>query len=107
MDDRVLKNDYRSELKEETHQLTIKNREETRIQGVLHVDSFDDQEIVLDTDLGSLVVKGEDLHIKQLDLQTGSCEVEGLVNSLQYSASNRGKAGPKGRSKGIFERLLR
>ena len=77
MDDRVLKNDYRSELKEETHQLTIKNREETRIQGVLHVDSFDDQEIVLDTDLGSLVVKGGDLHIKQLDLQTEAARGRG------------------------------
>ncbi|MCL5045976.1 MAG: sporulation protein YabP [Actinobacteria bacterium] len=107
MDDRTLKNDHRGELQEELHQISIKNREETRIQGVLHVDSFDDQEIVLDTDLGSLVVKGEDLHIKHLDLGSGNCEVEGFVNSLQYSAPNRNKPGAKGRSKGIFERLLR
>ncbi len=85
------------------HQVIITNREFISIKGVLHVDSFDDQEIVLDTDLGTLTLKGEDLHIKQLDLEDGSFAVEGVLASLQYSVSK----GLKARGKGLLERLLR
>lgn len=88
------------------HSVHIKNREETVIEGVLHVDSFDDEEIILDTEHGGLVLRGENLHIKQLDLETGRFQVEGLLQSLQYSAGTRGRNG-KGRPKGLFERLLR
>lgn len=91
---------------ETDHELHITNRENVLIKGVLHVNSFDDQEVVLDTDCGTLTIRGEDLHIKQLDLQDGSFSVEGIVHSLQYS-SGRGK-GLKGRGgKGLLDRLLR
>jgi len=99
-------NDYSGEYKPETeHSVHIKNREETVIEGVIHVDSFDDQEIALDTELGGLVLRGEGLHIKQLDLDTGRFQVEGTLHSLQYAASH-GRGG-KGRQKGLFERLLK
>lgn len=88
------------------HEVTIVNREQMTIRGVLHVDSFDDGEVVLDTDLGTLTVRGEDLHIKQLDLEQGSFSVDGLVVSLQYAAVGRGR-GPKGKGKGILDRILR
>ncbi len=88
------------------HSVSIKNREETVIEGVLHVDSFDDEEIILDTEHGGLVLRGENLHIKQLDLETGRFRVEGVLHSLQYTASTRGRGG-KNRPKGLFERLLR
>jgi len=87
----------------DNHEVLIVNREQVTIRGVLHVDSFDDQEIILDTDLGTLIVRGEDLHIKQLNLDDGSFSVEGLISGIQYTA---GKAkGTKG--KGLLDRLLR
>lgn len=103
VDDRNFKKENRAD----EHTLTILNREHITIQGVLHVDSFDDQEIVLDTELGTLTIRGEDLHIKQFDLDTGNFSVDGCVNALQYSAP-RGNKGAKGsRNRGLFERLLR
>jgi len=88
------------------HEVTIVNREQMTIRGVLRVDSFDDQEVVLDTDLGTMTVRGEDLHIKQLDLDQGSFVVDGLITSLQYAAGGRVRGG-KTKGRGILDRLLR
>lgn len=85
------------------HQLTVVNREQLNITGVLHMDSFDEAEILLDTDLGALALRGEDLHIKQLDLDAGTLSVEGLINQIMYSP----RRDAKGRAKGLIERLLR
>jgi len=88
----------------EGHVVTITDRERVTVSGVIHVDSFDDQEIVLDTDLGTLNLKGEDLHIKQLNLDEGSLEVEGTISAAVYTQ------GPKtrtGKAKGLLERILR
>ncbi len=88
----------------EEHKVSLVNRETANIEGVLNVDSFDDQEIILDTDLGLLTLRGEDLHIKQLNLDTGSLTVDGLINSIEYSME---KGGIKDRGKGLLDRLLR
>lgn len=86
------------------HEVAITNREKVLIRGVLHVESFDDKEVVLETPLGTLMLKGENLHIRQLDLDEGNFAVEGLVTGLQYSAAGR-DARDKG--KGLLDRLLR
>ncbi len=88
------------------HSLQIANRESAVITGVLAVESFDDEEIVLETDMGGLTIRGEELHIKQLDLERGRFAVEGLINALQYSQA-RQRAGRPNRSRGFLERLLK
>lgn len=85
------------------HQVVISNRDSTTISGVLNVDSFDDDVIVLDTDLGTLTLRGQDLHIKQLDLDEGSFSVEGLVVSLEYSSG----ASRREQGRSFLERLLK
>ena len=47
--------------------------------------SFDDQVVIIDTELGLLTIKGENLKINKLNLDTGDVIVEGNVNSLIYS----------------------
>lgn len=88
------------------HSLHIENREQVTVQGVLAVESFDDQEIVLETEMGTLTLRGEDLHIKQLDLELGKFAVEGLINACQYSVSRQRQGRPQ-RSRGFLERLLK
>ena len=46
--------------------LTLENREKLSISGVLDVLSFDDQIVILETELGLLTVKGENLRIISL-----------------------------------------
>jgi sporulation protein YabP len=88
------------------HSLTVSNREHVEVMGVLSVESFDDEEIILETDLGTLTLRGEELSIKQLDLETGRFSVDGYIQSCTYSAPR--PRGPRGQKpKGLLERLLR
>ncbi|MHB8926742.1 MAG: sporulation protein YabP [Bacillota bacterium] len=89
--------------REDQHLLTIGNREAVSVNGVLEMISFDDQEIVLNTELGTLTIKGEELHIKTLNLDVGTLDVEGLVNAVSYGP----KKTAKGKGKGFIDRLLR
>lgn len=91
------------------HHVVLRAREEATIGGVLHVSSFDDHTIVLDTDLGTLTLTGHDLQIKQLDLAQGTFWVEGLIDSLAYAATRKGERGAKAdpRGGGVFGRLFR
>lgn len=106
MDDKHLRPDRGPITPGQTHVMTLTNREHLVISGVLGVESFDDQEIVLETDYGTLTLRGDELHIKQLDLETAKFEVEGLLSGLQYSGM-RGRQGSRPRSKSIFDRLLK
>ncbi len=71
------------------HRLVINNREAAEISGVLHVDSFDDSEVVLETERGLLAVRGEDLRISQLNLERGELSLEGMVTEIAYAEEKR------------------
>ncbi|MGI5839241.1 MAG: sporulation protein YabP [bacterium] len=88
------------------HQLTLTNREICSIKGVGQVISFDDAEIVLDTEMGVLTVSGEEMHIKQLDLDKGIISIDGLIRRMEYADNVRSRGG-KGKGKGLLERLLK
>ena len=88
------------------HSLNIINREQVSAQGVLAVESFDDEEIILETDMGTLTIRGEELHIKQLDLETGRFAVDGYVVSCTYTTP-RQRGGRQVKAKGFLERLLK
>ncbi|MFZ5945266.1 MAG: sporulation protein YabP [Bacillota bacterium] len=85
--------------------VTLLNRENLQITGVNNVESYDEAEIVIQTILGVLVVKGENLHIINLNLEDGKLTVDGLINKLEYPEDKGAKFRDK--SKGIFSKLLR
>ncbi|MEW6724242.1 MAG: sporulation protein YabP [Bacillota bacterium] len=86
------------------HRLTIDGRNLTNITGVIAVESFDDQEIVLETEMGVLSISGEELRIKHLDLENGGkVIIEGEIFAANYLAHR--KSSKKG--KGFLERILR
>ena len=68
--------------------LILENREELSISGVLDVLSFDDQIVILETELGLLTVKGENLRINKLSLDTAEVIVDGEIYTLSYSEKN-------------------
>ena len=65
--------------------LLLENREKLTISGVLDVISFDDQIVILETELGLLTVKGENLRINKLSLDTADVIVDGEIYNLGYS----------------------
>lgn len=72
-----------------SHRLMIDNREKGVLTGILDVISFDENTIVLDTDMGLLTIKGKDLHVSRLTLEKGEIDMEGHMDSFVYS-SNEG-----------------
>ena len=85
-----------------THSLMLENRQNGRITGVKDIKSFDEKEILLFTQAGKLVIKGEQLHVKQLDLEKGEVDLEGKVDSLTYLSKNTDN-----RDESLFRRMFR
>lgn len=81
------------------HNLVLEDRRLLTVSGVSDVDSFDENTVVAYTSLGELTVRGRGLHIRRLDLESGSLSLEGYVDTLSYSDATR--------SGGFFGRLLR
>ena len=73
--------------------LVLENRNKLSIAGVLDVLSFDDQIIIVETDLGMLTVKGDNLKINKLSIDTSEVIVEGEILSLSYSQKKKKKKG--------------
>lgn len=80
------------------HQMILQDRKQLELTGVSDVDSFDENIIIAYTSLGELTVRGRGLHIRRLDLESGSLSLEGQVDTLTYSETARS---------GFFGRLLR
>lgn len=69
------------------HKIILNNREQGTLTGILDVISFDENTIVLDTDMGMLTIKGKDLHVSRLTLDKGEIDIEGRCDSLVYSSN--------------------
>ena len=69
------------------HKLTLENRGAGTVTGIREVVSFDENQVVLDTDLGLLTVKGKDLHVSRLTLEKGEVDLDGTIDSLNYSSN--------------------
>lgn len=63
----------------------LENREKLTITGVLDVLSFDDQIVILETELGLLTIKGENLRINKLSLDSEEVIIEGEIINLGYT----------------------
>lgn len=68
-----------------SHKVLLANRKSGAFSGVVDVLSFDVAEILLETELGMLLIKGHDLHVNRLSLEKGEIDIEGRIDSLTYS----------------------
>ncbi|MDP4151944.1 MAG: sporulation protein YabP [Bacillota bacterium] len=82
------------------HNIILENRHLVSISGVEDVDSFDDESVSLYTVAGELVVSGTDLHINRLNVESGDVQIEGEIDSLEYTAQESKKGG-------FFSRLIK
>ena len=89
------------EKKKEAQNIILENRKKASISGVEDIDSFDEQTVVLYTNLGVLTVKGSDLHINRLNVETGEVIIEGEMDSFVYTESASKRAG------GFMQRLFK
>ena len=75
------------------HNLILEDRRALSGSGGADIDSFDGQSVILFTDFGELTVKGFNLHINKLNVDTGELTLEGEIYSLSYADEQPQKGG--------------
>ena len=91
------------EIRTRTHKVILENRSRGTITGIQEVVSFDENQIVLDTDMGLLTVKGKNLHVSRLTLEKGETDIDGSIDSLAYSSNEAYRKS----GESLFSRLSR
>ncbi len=82
------------------HRLTLEGRDRLTVTGVLDVGSFDENTAVLETSRGTLILRGRQLHVEQLNLGAGEVKLTGEIDSMVYEES-------AGTQTGFLARLFR
>ena len=84
---------YEEKALENPHKLTLDGRNRLTMTGVTEVESFDEEMVVLHTTKGTLVIRGQGLHLQLLSLDGGQVHVDGMVESMTYEDTGRQPAG--------------
>ena len=81
--------------------IVIQNREKAVITGVEDIHSFDDELVIVQTDLGILTIKGENLKMNKLNLENNELIIEGRTSAIAYSDAAQNK------KQGIMNKLFK
>ena len=84
------------------HGITITERKSLIVSGVKKIENFDENEFLMETTMGMLTVKGEDLELIKLDTMQGSVSIKGKINSIEYIENTKDKE-----KDGIISRLFK
>lgn len=71
------------------HNIILENRCKMSLSGVTDVDSFDEKTVALYTNMGELTIKGKNLHVNDLNVETGEMSVDGDIWSFVYGDKDR------------------
>ena len=91
------------ELNTFNHSISIVERKNILITGVKKVESFDNEEFLLETVMGFLALKGEDLELVKLDTLQGTVTIKGFIKSFDYIEENN----KKDKDSSIISRLFK
>ncbi|MDR2753071.1 MAG: sporulation protein YabP [Oscillospiraceae bacterium] len=83
------------------HNIILEDRRLLTVSGVSDVDSFDEHTVTVFTDMGELIVRGNDLHINRLSVEVGELLLEGSILSLTYQEPQQKTTG------GFFSKVFR
>ncbi len=84
------------------HIVSLNERKSIVITGVKKIESFDNEEFLLNTNLGAMAIKGEGLEMIKLDTLEGNVSIKGRINSLTYLDTNE-----KNSNQGILNKLFK
>lgn len=89
-----------SRIQEPCQKVVLDNRKCLTLNGIEDVGAFSEHSVLVDTNMGRLLIRGENLHIAKIDIEGGEFAVDGKINSLEYLK----KQGKKG---SFFENLFK
>lgn len=77
-----------NQIREFNHVFNLVERKNVSITGVKKIESFDSEEFLIDSNMGTIVLKGEGLELMKLDTREGVVTIKGMINSLTYIDEN-------------------
>lgn len=86
-----------------SHKLAIDNRKRSCLTGIKDVVAFDINQVLLESVMGMILIKGTDLKVTRLSIEKGEVDVEGHVDSVTYSEIKA--YGEKGKS--LIKRMFK
>ena len=84
------------------HTINIIERKNISLTGIKKIKSFDDSEFFVDSIMGSILIKGENLELIKLDTFQGNLSIKGIINSVNYMDNNK-----KNKTDNIMSRLFK
>ena len=85
------------------HRIILTNRGTCALNGISDILSFDVNEILLETEMGMLMIRGIDLHVNRLTLEKGEVDLSWTIDSIAYSYVQSAVS----RGENIFAKLFR
>ena len=85
------------------HGITVIERKNIIVTGVKKIDNFDKEEFFMETTMGYLIVKGDDLELIKLDTMQGNVSIKGIAKSFAYVEEGK----TKDKENSIFNRLFK
>lgn len=93
-----------NQIREFNHVFNLIERKNVSITGVKKIESFDSEEFLIDSNMGTIVLKGEGLELIKLDTKEGVVTIKGTINSLNYIDENILK---KNKENSVISRLFK
>ncbi|MCL2190010.1 MAG: sporulation protein YabP [Defluviitaleaceae bacterium] len=84
------------------HSLQIDRREQVLVTGLTDVISFDEESVIGETEMGVIIIKGGNLHVSKINLDSGELAVSGEIDGVTYE-----NAGGPAKAKSLLGRMFR
>lgn len=84
------------------HGISLLERKNLVITGVKKIENFDNEQFLLETIMGFIIIKGESLELVKLDTLQGNVTIKGTINGINYA-----EEGQKSKENSIFNRLFK
>lgn len=78
-----------TKMSENIHNIILEGRKRLSVSGVTDVDKFDENSVILYTNMGELTVRGSELHVNDLSVTSGEMNIEGNIDSIIYGEGDR------------------
>lgn len=81
------------------HNMRMENREKLSLSGVVDVESFDEDSMIIETTMGTVMLSGSGMHILKYNVDGGELVIEGGIDAFEYTDAGNSK-------KGLFAKLF-
>ena len=71
------------------HEVKVIDRNLIYLSGISKIISFDSEEFLMESVMGIILLKGQELEIVKLDTHDGKVSIKGTINSMTYDDAKK------------------